>query len=339
MATRMMQSLQVVNSNRPRSEKDEEIYNRTYWGCFVMDRLVYCGKSQPLSLPLDKMSIHLPIGEQDFAFGSALAPRRSFRDLVTHTMASGSHDTINNCYSVLVTGFDIWARVLEFVGNGGRRQPGRTAPKNCPWVHGSPWRSIYDTLEDWRSRQSERLKYPSSSIAVHVSLGNGESFTFVNLIYYVRWVLFFQILYSQLNHNCSILFLNREYIPFLPNTESEPQGPVDLPHLQAVAPDGWWKDRAQDLFQAAACITEMLHELSLLDSRMFTPFTGFCVFSAATMNIYIAAFPRMNLGRSHNAAALAEISVKYLDEFKGFWKMGNGWVSLLRKNFKICADT
>lgn len=186
MATRMMQSLQVMKVDPPRTEKDDEIYNRTYWACFVMDRLVHCGKSQPYALPLEQMTIHLPIGEQDFAFGVASAPRLTNKDLMANPSMSRDLETTNNFYSVLVRGFDIWARVLEFVSNGGRRQPGMNKSNNCPWVHGSPWRSIYDSLEDWRSRQSARLKYPSSPVAVQVSLGHGESFAFVNLVYYVR---------------------------------------------------------------------------------------------------------------------------------------------------------
>lgn len=133
---------------------------------------------------------------------------------------------------------------------------------------------------------------------------------------------------GRLTTLCSILLLNREYIPFLPSPESEPQGPVDPPLLRAVAPEDWWEDRARDLFQAAVYITDMLRDLSDIDSSLLTPFTGFCVFSAATMNIYVASFPRMNLGRSQDAAALANINLQYLEKFKSSWKLGIRWVSL-----------
>lgn len=192
MATRMMQSLHhVMRSDIARAEEDEEICNRTYWGCFVMDRLVSCGKSQPPTLPLEKMSIHLPVGEQDFAYGSISQPRQMVKCLPDGLLTADSHDTIDNYYSVLVTGLDIWARALEFICNGGRRQPSMTASADCPWVRESPWGSIHQDLKTWRSRQSDRLKYPSSSVAVHVSLGNGESFVFVNLVYYIRYVSLF----------------------------------------------------------------------------------------------------------------------------------------------------
>lgn len=181
-----MQSLQVLKADNVRTEREHEIQNRTMWGCFVMDRLIFCGKCQPLALPLERMTIHLPIGEQDFAFGRSSGPRYMLTDIQRH---ASIFDSIDNYYSVLVRGFDIWAKILEFVTSGGRRQPGMSALENCPWVEGSPWRKLHDSLGDWRSRQSERLQYPSSSVAVHVSLGHGESFAFVNLIYFVRLVI------------------------------------------------------------------------------------------------------------------------------------------------------
>lgn len=192
MATRMMQSLPVSTIGDAKAEREREIQNRTFWGCFIMDRLVSCGRSQPLCLPLEKMTIHLPIGEQDFAFGKPTAPRLTYKDLQELLLSSAPPDTqgtINNYYSVLIRGFDIWARVLEFIVSGGRRQPHMAALENCPWVINSPWKAIYDSLEDWRAQQSDRLHYPGSSIATHVSLGRGESFAFINLVYYVRYVI------------------------------------------------------------------------------------------------------------------------------------------------------
>jgi len=92
----------------------------------------------------------------------------------------------------------------------------------------------------------------------------------------------------------------------------------------------WWEDRARDLFNAAECIARILHELDEMDCPLLTPFPGFCAFSAANMNLYCAAFPRMNLGRSPSAAVLAELNLSYLDRFRQIWKMGNGWWKTLK---------
>ena len=163
------------------SDLEQEVFNRTFWSCFIMDRLVLCGKSQPFTLPLRQMSIHLPIGDQDFAFGQSSSPRIEISGI-----HEGLHNNIDYSYSILVRGFDIWARILKWVLNGGRRQPGMTVLANCPWTPSSPWRDLYDELDRWRQMQHQRLKFPEVPIAGHVSLGHGEQFAFINLIYYIR---------------------------------------------------------------------------------------------------------------------------------------------------------
>src|SRR6187402_23089 len=134
MGTRMMQALQFRKVEDSQSERESEIHNRTFWGCFIMDRLIFCGKAQPLALPSDKMTIHLPIGEQDFAFGKALSEHHTFKDLQTSPELTHKYGSIDNYYSILIRGFDIWAGILELVTGGGRRRPGMANPENCPWV-------------------------------------------------------------------------------------------------------------------------------------------------------------------------------------------------------------
>jgi hypothetical protein len=144
-----------------------------------MDRLVFSGRSQPLTLPLQHMNTHLPVGDQDFAFGQMATPRVDARKLL-----EGKSDTpidMDHYYTVLVLGFDIWARILKWIINGGRRQPGVPPP----WTAGSSWRSLYEELQNWRQLQHSRMRYPETPVAVQISLGYGESFAYVNLIYYV----------------------------------------------------------------------------------------------------------------------------------------------------------
>lgn len=125
----------------------------------------------------------------------------------------------------------------------------------------------------------------------------------------------------------STIFLHREYIPFVPSKESEPSGPTDPPILEETAPEDWWDRGSAELFHAASCITRILEDLETCGAPLLTPFTGFCAFSAAIMNLYVGAFPRMNLNRSPNGAELARLNVQYLDRFQKLWKMGIGWVS------------
>ena len=185
METRMMQSLTIVKKDRHIDAITSEIENRTYWSCFVLDRMIFSGVSQPLALPLATMKIPLPLGEQDFAFGHSSIPRRTQKDLVNGNMPSEIYGSVDCYYNVLVRGFEIWARVLQFNIEGGRRMPRMSASENCPWATTSPWNKLFRDAKQWHRCQGERLQYGENSISAQVSLGRGEAAAYVNLIYYL----------------------------------------------------------------------------------------------------------------------------------------------------------
>ncbi|KAE8154290.1 hypothetical protein BDV25DRAFT_135982 [Aspergillus avenaceus] len=315
--------MQAIHSQRvapyplePVIEKDKDVVswsieNRTFWTCFIMDRMVSSGTYNPLMLPMSemvKLRVLRPLSTVEFAFGTDLAA-------VSVGFEHGRHLNglldITQSFEILVSGFDIWAQVMTFIFNDGRRAPGMCAAENCPWVRGSAWSRTRHQLEGWRADQHHRLHYPGNSVAVHMTLGYGESFTYINLLYYV-----------------STLMLHREYFPFIPDAESKPHGPVD-PTLEAEAPPGWWEDSALELFGAAENIAGLLHEASECGVHLATPFVGFCAFSASYMNLYVYRFPQMNLGRSSRAEALMNMCLAYLEEFRSVWKLGDAWLKTL----------
>jgi hypothetical protein len=49
------------------------------------------------------------------------------------------------------------------------------------------------------------------------------------------------------------------------------------------------------------------------------------------MNIYVAYFPQMNLGRSGGRETDFELDSAYLDEFRARWPMGAGWWATIER--------
>jgi hypothetical protein len=183
-AIRMIQSLQGLIQPSSLPAVEAEVFNRTLWSCFIMDRLVLCGKPQPVTLSLQSMQTHWPAGEEDFAFGhSSNRSKCMDEEQEPFELMQGDMD---NYYSVLVRGFDIWSRIHSWVMNGGRRQPSMCLTENHPWVQGSPWWLLHHELEEWRRRQGGRMRYPDASAEGHAALGKAEQFAFINLIYYIR---------------------------------------------------------------------------------------------------------------------------------------------------------
>ena len=320
------------------------VENRTLWSCFIVDRMVSAGAYNPPMLPLsemEKLKISRPLNTVEFSFGtSSTSQTESIEGNISNPLDSTARILdITSAFEVLTTGFDIWAEVMTFVLNDGRRAPGMCAPHNCPWVPESPWSKTKYRLEAWRACQHQKLYYPNNGVMTHTFPGSGESFTYINLLYHIWYAsnpprriereltfLLFFFFFSN-------LMLHREYCPFLPDQDARPVGPVDHPKLQAEAPQGWWEASTFELFDATENIAKILHEASECGLEVLTPFAGFCAFSAAYMNLYVFHFPQFNLGRSPNAKENLDICLEYLEAFRAKWKLGESYVNFRNLDF------
>ncbi|KJZ73210.1 hypothetical protein HIM_07407 [Hirsutella minnesotensis 3608] len=293
------------------------IETRAYWSCFIMDCMVNSGTYNPPMLPMSemqKLKVARPLGVVDFAFPPENVPPFISADQCPLAGEANGPLDFTRSFEILVGGFDIWTQVMTFIFNDGRRAPGMCAPPNCPWVAGSPWSESRNRLEMWRIGQHRKLHYPSNSVAIHMTLGFGETFVYLNLLYYT-----------------STLMLHREYFPFLPTPDAGPCGPTDHPPLEAPAPPGWWEESARLLFSAAEQIARILHDASECGVHLMTPFAGFCAFSAAYVNLYVFRYPLMNLGRSPGAEHCLQLCLDYLHQFRHVWSIADGWIKTIHQ--------
>ncbi|EFQ31231.1 fungal specific transcription factor domain-containing protein [Colletotrichum graminicola M1.001] len=294
------------------------IETRTFWACFIMDCMVSSGTYNPRVLPkpeMAKLNVPQPPTSTEFALGAGSSAQSEQPD---EGSASNGADTfvylhLDRSFGIMADGFDIYSDIMAFVFNEGRKAPGMCLPENCPWVPTSPVACWRRRLEDWRLKQHRRLHFPDNSVAAHATLGYGESFVYLNLLYYQ-----------------SIIMLQREYFPFLPTLDMTPQGPIDPPILEAEAPPGWWEQSAKELFEGAANLASILQEASECGVAVMTPFAGFCAFSSCYINLYGFRFPRITCGYGTRAEELMNSSIEYLKEFREVWDLGDGWLKTIQ---------
>jgi hypothetical protein len=68
-AIRMAHALQLGSEfNQRHSPRQKEIRRRTFWACFVMDRLISYSNNRPLSIDMVSVRIQLPCPENRFIF-------------------------------------------------------------------------------------------------------------------------------------------------------------------------------------------------------------------------------------------------------------------------------
>ena len=149
--------------------------SRTVWTCFVVDRLLSCGRQRPALLRLEEMEIDLPSSDEAYALGSPL----SFPIPKTNLGFDYS-------FRIILQGLDIWSVIHGWAAEGGRKHDGMTEPEHCPWQPTAYWAQIKSRLQNWRNSQEWSLRYPETRVNTHVHFRRGEVFAYINLIYYVR---------------------------------------------------------------------------------------------------------------------------------------------------------
>lgn len=191
MATYMIQSLLKTADDSMEHNPDEfyasqiqyEQLVRTYWVCFAQDCELSSGARQHFALSFRHISVPLPISDYDYNFGRRGPPRLMPADL-TRGSPLCVKLTIEHGLTVVTRGFDIFVRILRFANESrrGRVSLTMTAPSSPLQT----WQVLKEELDEWRSLQDSTLQYPATSVQVHVSLGYGELFAYINLIYFMR---------------------------------------------------------------------------------------------------------------------------------------------------------
>jgi hypothetical protein len=204
MAIRMFQGLQAAPDKRSQTLDSnpsremiwrQEVQRRTVWACYIMDRLVSCGKNRPTMLGTKDMTLNLPSSEDDFDFGTLSPSPINYTQLVDPTSADFvSKFTIGHYFTTNIRSLDIWYKACTWVANGGRRQA--SVIGTYPWEPTSTWHQLKIELDHWRNGLHVRLKYPQTPLSIYLHRRQAEHFAFINLIYYLTYVLPCPIVFS-----------------------------------------------------------------------------------------------------------------------------------------------
>jgi hypothetical protein len=178
-------SLDPTSNDQVHDRYSQAIEAKTYWACFIIDCMVNAGTYNPPMLPMSemkKLKIGCPVNALEYALGQD-HPRASAASNVELSQGLG----IARACEILVHGFDIWSQLMTFVFNDGRKAPGMCATRNCPWVSSSPWANALSQLQAWRAMREANTHYPTASVVMYVTLGYGEAFVYINVLYHVRY--------------------------------------------------------------------------------------------------------------------------------------------------------
>ncbi|KAH8808970.1 fungal-specific transcription factor-like protein, partial [Xylogone sp. PMI_703] len=309
---------------------EKECRRRTFWSCFIMDRLLSSGKFRPTMIDVKTLRVRLPCSDDQFMFGgnrmktSFLVEQRlgyeSPNDIET---AEFSDDGVENRFIRLV---EIFGRFSIYSHAGGRR-----AEKYPPWDERTEFYQLRRDLEYFHRSLPSKLTYTQANLAAHIEMTTtAATYASLHTLYFL-----------------CLIMLHREYIPFIPLRCDGPQGPLDEPTFpkdKFDTPEGFWEVSAETIFKAAKDLVDIVRTYQDRGALPESPLVGFCIWQATFVSLYAIHFPHMDVHRhlcdpAHDldmdsdvqSAGYAAITVKLLKELAPKSRMAAGYLRIVGK--------
>lgn len=309
---------------------EKECRRRTFWSCFIMDRMLSSGKFRPTMIDVKTLRVRLPCSDDQFMFGGNqvktgfLIEQRLGHDSPSESEAAGfSDEGVENRFIRLV---EIFGRFSIYSHAGGRR-----TEKYPPWDERTEFYQLRRDLEHFHRSLPSKLTYTQANLAAHIEMATtAATYASLHTLYFL-----------------CLIMLHREYIPFIPLRCEGPQGPLDEPTFpkdRFNVPEGFWEVSAETIFSAAKDLVDIVRTYQERGALPESPLVGFCVWQAAFVSLYAVHFPHMDVHRhlcdAHDLdvidsdsqnAGYASITVKILKELAPKSKMAAGYLRIVGK--------
>ncbi|CAH7681774.1 hypothetical protein PPACK8108_LOCUS14424, partial [Phakopsora pachyrhizi] len=322
-------SSDLTNSQTNNQQEIEmDIRRRTFWSCFLIERLFSDGKDRPVMISCDQDDINTHFPDPEYGFSTGRRP--NLGALTTSptppwVRTSQSNGTTTNCdqetdlFGQTMRIADLWNKVLKYISRGGRNHDRR-----CPWLPDSSFSRLDEQLSEWETRLPSHLQSTESNLVAYSIIGQGKSYGLMHLLYF-----------------SSLLYLHRDYIPFLPPLNYNPKdGPIDGQPLWHPAgnfappnPD-WWKTSTEICFRSANAITDMITNLRYRGASLTNPFAGFSILTAGTMHIHQWFWPG-SFSIVKNAREYLSVDTRILNNLKKTWSISHQWCKVLNTQYAL----
>ncbi|KLU82519.1 hypothetical protein MAPG_01591, partial [Magnaporthiopsis poae ATCC 64411] len=249
-----------------------EVGRRTMWSCFILDRMLSCGKERVSAIRSKDMKIRLPCSEMDFDFAEE-SPTGFLTTTEDERARKGYRDSLLGCFIKLV---DIWGEISEYSFAGGRAVDGE-AP---PWMESTTFARLERRLDGFYAALPPALKLSCANYLKHENHQGSSAYVSLHMLGCV----------------CQIM-LHREYIPFIPIRCPGPVGPLDeqtFSEGRYEIPEGFWLRSAEKVFRSAREIVDLIETCQGRDKLPMSGLVLFAVWTAAFVGIYAYHFPYMD---------------------------------------------
>ncbi|KAI0184364.1 fungal-specific transcription factor [Xylaria flabelliformis] len=246
----------------------KETRRRIMFSCFVLDRMLACGKHRTSIIRGEELNIQLPCSDDKFDLAMEVQTGR-----LNQLERSGNDDSALSRFIQLV---NIWGEISKYSSRGGRVED-----KHPPWHPESDFYGLNKALETFDSSLPDTFAFSRSNYLKHENHLASSAFVLLHMLRFV-----------------CLIMLHREYVPFVPVRCREPEGPLDQPiFTKEETPAGFWRSSAEQLFKAARGIVDLIEICQRKSKLPQSTIVLFAIWTAAFVGLYGAHFPQMDTER------------------------------------------
>lgn len=318
-ALRMAQVLHLsIETNQRYSSRQKEIRRRTFWACFIVDRLVSYSYNKPFTIPFQSVNVNLPCPENVFAF-DAVYSGFTVEHLALEPNKVSQFEVVPFFIAIL----RLWGDVAFLHVSGGRRRA-----KLGPHAPEGEFYQNEKAIEKFSANLPAHLSWSLQNYKTHQVTGQTQAYINLN----------FLLLHSR-------CVMHQEYLPQLDlqyNTGSEADY---VNKYDAAGIPLHSKDKAimHTCMISVHAITEMALTLNAGSEKdrehLQSVFAANAILTASAVHLWVLYTVTHEACPKHEALAMAEKLRQIIKSWQPQWSVARAWVETLEMLYTLYLYT
>ena len=314
-ALRMAQALSLnVEVSQRYSPRQKEIRRRTFWACFVVDRLISYSCNKPFTLSFQSARVQLPCPENVFAFDEV------YTGLTVEGLALQANQVsqlgIMPFFIALVR---LWGDMALLHVSGGRRRS-----KYGPHSSEGEFYQYERAIEDFSSNLPPSLSWSAQNYKLHQVTRQAQAYVNLNFL---------------LHHSRSVM--RQEYLPQLDSQYALNSELDDTTIYDAAGISLDYQDATiiKPCMTSIHIITDMALTLNTGSDKdrelLQSIFAANAILTASAVHLWVLYTQTCDACPKHEALAKAEQLRQIIKSWQPQWRVATAWVETLEMLYKL----
>ncbi|MCJ1311653.1 hypothetical protein MMC25_005326 [Agyrium rufum] len=314
-ALRMAQALYLnVEITSCFSPQQKEVRRRTFWACFVVDRLISYSFNKPLAMSILLARVQLPCPENVFAFNEGYTGQ-TIEDISSHANQV-SHLGVMPFFIAMVR---LWGDMAILHVSGGRRRS-----KHGPHSSESEFHRCQKGIEDFSSSLHASLSWSIQNLKIHQVTRQEQAYINLNFL---------------LHHSKCVM--HQEYLPQLDsqysfNSEVDDANTFDAAGISLDYADS---NIIKTCTSSVNVITHMALTLNAGSNKdrelLQSIFAANAILTASAVHLWVLYTQSCDECPKHIALANAEKLRQIIKSWQPQWRVATAWVETLEMLYKL----